>query len=45
MFWDTPVDRAIANLRKQVSAPVRVILWDGREYALSSAEPSVTLRL
>ena len=23
MFWGTPVDRAIANLRKQVSAPVR----------------------
>jgi cyclopropane-fatty-acyl-phospholipid synthase len=44
MFWDTPVDRAIANLRKQVSAPVRVVLWDGREYALSD-EPSVTLRL
>ena len=44
MFWDTPVDRAIANLRKQVSAPVRVVLWDGREYTLSD-EPSVTLRL
>ena len=44
MFWDTPVDRAIANLKKQVSAPVRVVLWDGREYALSD-EPCVTLRL
>jgi cyclopropane-fatty-acyl-phospholipid synthase len=44
MFWDTPVDRAIANLRKQVNAPVRVVLWDGREYDLSD-EPSVTLRL
>jgi cyclopropane-fatty-acyl-phospholipid synthase len=44
MFWDTTVDRAIANLRKQVCAPVRVVLWDGREYALSE-EPSVTLRI
>jgi cyclopropane-fatty-acyl-phospholipid synthase len=44
MFWDTAVDRAIANLKRQGSAHVRVVLWDGREYDLSET-PSVTLRL
>jgi cyclopropane-fatty-acyl-phospholipid synthase len=44
MFWDSRVDHALANLKKHVSAPVRVVLWDGRECALSES-PSVTLRI
>ena len=44
MFWENRVDLALSNLKKQVSAPVRVVLWDGREYSLSE-RPSVTLRL
>ena len=44
MFWSSPVDRALSELKRQVHAPVRVVLWDGREVALSEA-PRVTLRL
>jgi cyclopropane-fatty-acyl-phospholipid synthase len=43
MFWDRPLDHALSNLKKQVRAPVRVVLWDGREVALSD-KPRVTLR-
>src|SRR5687768_9186201 len=43
MFWDKPLDRALSSLKKQVSAPVRLVFWDGRELALSDA-PRVTLR-
>jgi cyclopropane-fatty-acyl-phospholipid synthase len=43
MFWDRPLDYALSNLKKQVRAPVRLVLWDGREVALSDA-PRVTLR-
>ncbi len=44
MFWDRPLDHALSNLKKRVQAPLRVVLWDGREVALSET-PSVTLRL
>jgi cyclopropane-fatty-acyl-phospholipid synthase len=44
VFWDRPVDSALSNLKKQIHAPVRVVLWDGREVALSD-EPRVTVRL
>ena len=44
MSWPRPLDDALSNLKKQVHAPVRVVLWDGREVALSEA-PRVTLRL
>lgn len=46
MFWGNPFDSAISNLKKRVSAPVRLVLWDGREVALSDDEaPRVTVRL
>ena len=44
MLFQNPIDSALSNLKKQVHAPVRVVLWDGREVALS-AEPRVTLRV
>jgi cyclopropane-fatty-acyl-phospholipid synthase len=44
VFWDSSLDSALSNLKKQVRAPVRLVLWDGREVALSEA-PKVTLRL
>lgn len=44
MFWERPIDHALSNLKKQVSAPVRLVLWDGREVSLSDA-PSVTVRI
>jgi cyclopropane-fatty-acyl-phospholipid synthase len=44
VFWQSPVDHALSSLKKHVHAPVRVVLWDGREMALSDA-PQVTLRL
>jgi len=42
MFWDRPVDSALTRLKRKVSAPLRVVLWDGREVALSDS-PRVTL--
>jgi cyclopropane-fatty-acyl-phospholipid synthase len=44
VFWQRPVEQALSNLKKNVQAPVRVVLWDGREVALSE-EPLVTVRL
>ena len=41
MQFTRPLDNAINSLG---SAPVRVVLWDGREFRLSDS-PSVTLRL
>ena len=44
MLFQNPIDSALSNLKKQVHAPVRVVLWDGREVALSD-DPRVTLRV
>ncbi len=44
MFWEKPLDNALSNLKKNVTAPVRLVLWDGREVALSD-KPRVTVRL
>ena len=44
MFWEKPLDNAISRLKKNVTAPVRLVLWDGREIALSD-KPRVTVRL
>jgi cyclopropane-fatty-acyl-phospholipid synthase len=44
VFWHSSVDQALNNLKKHVHAPVRVVLWDGREVTLSD-EPLVTVRL
>ncbi|MGZ5106653.1 MAG: class I SAM-dependent methyltransferase, partial [Usitatibacter sp.] len=44
MFWDKPLDNALSSLKKNVSAPVRLVLWDGREVTFSD-KPLVTLRV
>lgn len=44
MFWEKPFENALTTLKRNVSAPVRVVLWDGREFAFSE-EPRVTIRL
>ena len=44
MFWDKTLDLALSSLKKNVSAPVRLVLWDGREVAFSE-KPRVTVRL
>jgi cyclopropane-fatty-acyl-phospholipid synthase len=44
MFWGRPIDSALSQLKKRVHAPIRLVLWDGREVALSD-EPRVTLRV
>ena len=43
MFGQT-AHRALEKLGSRVSAPVRVILWDGREVSLSQ-DPRITVRL
>ena len=44
MLFQRPIDHALSHLKKNVRAPMRLVLWDGREFALSEA-PSVTVRL
>jgi len=44
VFWDKTLDLALSSLKKNVSAPVRLVLWDGREVAFSE-KPRVTVRL
>ena len=44
MFWQWPVDQALSKLKQEIHAPVRVVLWDGREVQFSE-EPRVTVRL
>jgi cyclopropane-fatty-acyl-phospholipid synthase len=43
VLFQNPIDHALSTLKKHVQAPVRVVLWDGREVALSES-PRVTLR-
>jgi cyclopropane-fatty-acyl-phospholipid synthase len=44
VFWDRQLDQAITRLKHDVHAPLRVVLWDGREVAFDE-DPSVTIRL
>jgi cyclopropane-fatty-acyl-phospholipid synthase len=44
MFWTRRIHDVLGNLSKEVSAPLRLVLWDGAEYKLSES-PSVTLTL
>ena len=47
MFWASPVESALSRLKKNVQAPIRVVLWDGRAVDLcgDDDEPRVTLKL
>ncbi|MGE5615361.1 MAG: class I SAM-dependent methyltransferase [Bacillota bacterium] len=44
MFWQRPVEHALSRLKQEIHAPVRVVLWDGREIQFSD-EPRVTVKL
>ena len=44
MFWEKPLDNALTRLQQRVRAPVRLVLWDGREVSFDK-EPRVTVRL
>ena len=44
MLFQNAIDHALTALKSRVHAPIRVVLWDGREVALSEA-PRVTLRV
>src|SRR5690349_7301022 len=43
MIFPKPFEHALVDLAGRVSAPIRLVLWDGREFKLSQ-EPRVTLR-
>jgi cyclopropane-fatty-acyl-phospholipid synthase len=44
VFWDKPLDNALSRLKRSVQAPVKIVLWDGREVSFDK-EPRVTVRL
>ena len=43
MIFSKPLDHALLEMAGRVSAPLRLVLWDGREFKLSD-KPRVTLR-
>ena len=43
MLFQWPIDHVLSHLKKNVRAPLRLVLWDGREVSLCDAPP-VTLR-
>jgi cyclopropane-fatty-acyl-phospholipid synthase len=45
VFWDRPIDHALSRLKRDVRAPLRVELWDGRGFDFSDEAPRATLRL
>jgi cyclopropane-fatty-acyl-phospholipid synthase len=45
VFWERPIDHALSRLKRDVRAPLRVELWDGRGFDLSDEAPRATLRL
>jgi cyclopropane-fatty-acyl-phospholipid synthase len=45
VFWERPIDHALSRLKENVHAPLKVVLWDGREVDLCDDPPRVTLRL
>ena len=45
MFWEKPLDDTLSRLKENVQAPVRVVLWDGREVTFSESPPRCTLRI
>jgi len=44
VFWENPLDNALSHLKQNVRAPVKLVLWDGREVAFDK-DPSVIVRL
>jgi cyclopropane-fatty-acyl-phospholipid synthase len=44
MFWENPLENALTNLKRSVSTPLRLELWDGRAVDFSD-KPRVTVRL
>ncbi len=44
LFWEKPLENALSNLKRSVSVPLRLVLWDGREVDFSE-KPRVTVRL
>ena len=44
MFWQRPIDQALSRLKRHVQAPIKVVLWDGREVEFGDEPPRVTLR-
>jgi len=45
MFWRHPIDHALSRLKRSIRAPLKVVLWDGRELELGDEPSRVTLRL
>jgi len=44
VFWEKPLDNALTRLKQSVKAPVKLVLWDGREVAFAE-KPRVVVRL
>ena len=44
MFWQHPIEAALSRLKRSVRAPLKVVLWDGRELVLGDEPARVTLR-
>ena len=45
MFWEKRLASWISSMRSQPALPLRVQLWNGRHFDLSSRTPEVTIRV
>jgi cyclopropane-fatty-acyl-phospholipid synthase len=45
MFWERKLASWISSMRSQSALPLRVQLWNGRHFDLSSRAPEVTIRV
>jgi cyclopropane-fatty-acyl-phospholipid synthase len=44
VFWERQLENTLSRLKREVHAPLRLVLWDGREVAFSD-EARATIRL
>ncbi len=45
MFWEKKLDDWVSGLREQAALPLRLQLWNGRQFDFSAQAPEVTIRV
>ncbi len=45
MFWERKLDDWVSRMRAQAALPLRLQLWNGRQFDLSTQTPEVTIRI
>jgi cyclopropane-fatty-acyl-phospholipid synthase len=45
MFWERKLDHWVSGMRAQAALPLRLQLWNGRQFDFSTQNPEVTIRV